>query len=92
MQIEAYQGGVPDWGLSVGTGGDGHYFRKLGDEGIYQRVTGDAAFTLLGPPVRTVCLPLIYHQTQATNGNSAASAWVSAEPLAAITNPEKPTE
>ncbi len=49
VQIEALQGGAPDWGLSRATGGDGHYFRKLADEGIYQHATGDTAFTLLGP-------------------------------------------
>jgi hypothetical protein len=61
VQIEALQRGVPDWGLSAGTGGDGHYFRKLADEGIYQHVTGDAAFTLLGPATWShwVYLPLI---------------------------------
>jgi hypothetical protein len=49
IQIEAFQHGVPDWGLSAGMGGGGHYFRKLADEGIYQSVTGDAAFTQLAP-------------------------------------------
>jgi hypothetical protein len=49
MQIEAFQHGVPDWGLTAGMGGNGHYFRKLADEGIYQFVTGDATFTLLAP-------------------------------------------
>jgi len=47
VQIEAYQGGAPDWGLSKASGGDGHYFRT--DGYIYQLVSGDAAFTLLGP-------------------------------------------
>jgi hypothetical protein len=49
LQIEAFQHGVPDWGLSAGMGGDGHYFRKTADEGIYQYAPGDAAFTLLAP-------------------------------------------
>jgi hypothetical protein len=62
VQIEALQGGAPDWGLSKATGGDGHYFRKLADEGIYQRVTGDSAFALLGPAVNThgIYLPLLF--------------------------------
>jgi hypothetical protein len=60
VQIEALQGGVPDWGLSAGTGGDGHYFRKLADEGIYQHVSGDAAFTLFGPPAHVLFLPFLY--------------------------------
>ena len=53
VQIEGIQqggvGGVPDWGLSSGLGGDVHHFRKFGNEGRYQTVTGDTAFTLLGP-------------------------------------------
>ena len=62
VQIEALQGGAPDWGLSKATGGDGHYFRKLADEGIYQFATGDTAFTLLGPAVNIprIYLPLLF--------------------------------
>ncbi len=55
VQIEGIQqggvGGVPDWGLSSGLGGDVHHFRKFGNEGRYQTVTGDTAFTLAGPVV-----------------------------------------
>jgi len=47
VQIEAYQSGAPDWGLSKASEGDGYYFRT--DGYIYQLVSGDAAFTLLGP-------------------------------------------
>jgi uncharacterized repeat protein (TIGR01451 family) len=49
VQIEAYQPGAPDWGLSAATGGDGQYFRRIAGGGgyIYQLVSGDAAFTLL---------------------------------------------
>jgi hypothetical protein len=50
VQIEAYQPGAPDWGLSVAIGGDGQYFRRLAGDGFnYQLVRGDAAFTLLAP-------------------------------------------
>jgi uncharacterized repeat protein (TIGR01451 family) len=50
VQIEAFQPGAPDWGLSAATGGDGAYFRRIAGGGsyIYQLVSGDAAFTLLG--------------------------------------------
>lgn len=68
VQIEALQRGSPDWGLSKGTGGDGHYFRKLADEGIYQRVTGDTAFALLGP------------QTVTPTGTSTSTPTASATP------------
>ncbi len=65
VQIEAYQHGVPDWGLAAGTGGDGGYFRRIAGAGdaYYQRMSGDAAFTLLGPapdaPQYPLFLPLI---------------------------------
>jgi len=51
LQVEALQHGVPDWGITVGTGGDGWYFRRIAAAGdfYYQLVPGDAAFTLLGP-------------------------------------------
>ena len=52
VQIEAYQSGAPDWGLSVGSGGDGGHFGGSGPsgEGYYFRFApGDAAFTLLAP-------------------------------------------
>ncbi len=50
VQIEAYQSGPPDWGLSAGMSGDGSYFRRIPGQGAnYQLVSGDAAFTLLAP-------------------------------------------
>lgn len=60
IQIEASQsttpfyGWPPDWGLALGTGGDGHYFYEviggtLGGGNLYTSGTGDTAFTLLGP-------------------------------------------
>jgi hypothetical protein len=51
VQIEAWQHGMPDWGITRGTGGNGMYFRRVYcDVGFcYQIVSGDAAFTLLGP-------------------------------------------
>jgi len=50
LQVEALQSGAPDWGLSNATGGDGVYFRRIAGEGLnYQLVSGDTAFSLLGP-------------------------------------------
>jgi len=50
VQIEAFQSGPPDWGLSAGLDGDGSYFRRIPSQGPgYQLVAGDAAFALLGP-------------------------------------------
>ena len=61
VQIEAYQhGSIPDWGFSVGTGGNGsHYVKESGAGGdiIYRSAPYDVAFTLLGPIADT---PRIY--------------------------------
>jgi hypothetical protein len=53
IQIEAFQAGVPDWGISVGTGtlGDGRHFRGTADGYYYQLVLEDAAIELLSPVV-----------------------------------------
>jgi hypothetical protein len=56
VQIEAFQHGMPDWCIAGGTGGDGSYFRKIaspGGDGLYQTMSGDAAFTLLGATTNT---------------------------------------
>jgi hypothetical protein len=61
VQIEAYQAGAPDWGLSVAASGDGYHFRRIPGQGAnYQVVAGDAAFSLLGPLPgnRTIYLPV----------------------------------
>lgn len=61
VQIEAYQAGAPDWGLSVASSGDGYYFRRIPGQGAnYQLLAGDAAFSLLGPRSthRKVYLPV----------------------------------
>ena len=51
VQIEAYQHGLPDWGITGGSGGDGSHFLRYSVVGDihYQIVQGDASFTLLGP-------------------------------------------
>jgi hypothetical protein len=51
VQIEASQNGIPDWGISAGTGGNGQHFLQYAAVGdvYYATVAGDAAFTLLGP-------------------------------------------
>jgi hypothetical protein len=64
LQIEASQGGIPDWGIAAGTGGDGKHFLGIPVAGdiSYYPVPGDAAFTLLGSAVSAhrVYLPLIF--------------------------------
>ncbi len=52
VQIEAFQSGAPDWGLSAASGGDGSHFGGSGPSGegyIFRFASGDAAFTLLAP-------------------------------------------
>lgn len=53
LQIEAFQYGEPDWGLSVGTGtlGDGRHFRGTAWGYFYQLILDDAAIELLSPVV-----------------------------------------
>jgi hypothetical protein len=55
VQIEAYQHGIPDWGVSVGTGGDNGYFRRISAAAdiYYQSVSGNVAFTVLGSSAPT---------------------------------------
>ncbi len=64
VHIEASQGGIPDWGITAGTGGDGTYFQGFAAAGdiFYHTVSGDAAFTLLGTstPTSRIYLPLIF--------------------------------
>ena len=45
VHIYAWQHGLPDWGLSRATGGNGSHFRRLSDY-MYQSAPGDAAFSL----------------------------------------------
>ena len=62
VQIEAYQSGPPDWGISAGMSGDGQYFRRIPGQGAnYQLVSGDVAFTLLAPRVegQRLYLPMV---------------------------------
>jgi hypothetical protein len=48
VRIEASQQGIPDWGLSSGTGGSGKYFRKMVNvsDVYYAIVSGDTTFSL----------------------------------------------
>jgi hypothetical protein len=61
VQIEAIQQGIPDWGITTGTGGDGWYFRRRPGVGdfYYENAPGNMAFTLLGLPGYGIYLPLI---------------------------------
>ena len=53
VQIEGIQNGLPDWGIVAGTGGNGLHFYAIAGVGdfYFNIASGDAAFTLLGPPV-----------------------------------------
>ena len=49
VQIEAFQSGLPDWGITLSVIGDGEHFRQFASVGdiFYQTAPGDAAFTLV---------------------------------------------
>lgn len=48
LRIEASQNTLPDWGIAVGTGGDGQYFRFSTGLATFQMIpAGDTAFQLL---------------------------------------------
>jgi hypothetical protein len=51
IQIEATQHGIPDWGISSASAGDGKYYRRIYNAGdaFFQSVNGDAAFLLFAP-------------------------------------------
>jgi hypothetical protein len=52
VQIEAFQSGAPDWGLSAASGGDGAHYGGSGPSGegyMFRSAPGDAAFTLMTP-------------------------------------------
>lgn len=64
VQIEAWQHGIPDWGLALGSGGEGtHFQRTAGIVGDihYAIVPGDTTFGLGGPLAldNRLFLPLI---------------------------------
>lgn len=45
LYILAWHHGVPEWGFAAGSGGNGHYFRRL-SEYMFQNMPGDHAFSL----------------------------------------------
>jgi hypothetical protein len=49
LRIEASQASYPDWGIAVGTGGDGNYFQFITGRASFLFISGDTAFTLLAP-------------------------------------------
>ncbi|MHB8770772.1 MAG: chitobiase/beta-hexosaminidase C-terminal domain-containing protein [Syntrophales bacterium] len=48
LRIEAFQPVVPDWGIAVGTGGDGAHFRYSTGSKTFRFAPNDTSFTLLG--------------------------------------------
>jgi hypothetical protein len=64
VHLEAFQAGLPDWGVSAGTGGNGTHFMGMAVAGdiAYFIVPGDAAFSLLGAATAgpKVYLPVIF--------------------------------
>jgi PKD repeat protein len=88
VQIEASQAGVPNWGITDGTGGDGtHFWAFVNYAGglAYRWGSGDAAFTLLGPAAglsahfsaspTTGQVPLTVTFTNTSAGTYSSSLW-----------------
>ncbi|MBE0556427.1 MAG: chitobiase/beta-hexosaminidase C-terminal domain-containing protein, partial [Proteobacteria bacterium] len=48
VRIEAFQTVAPDWGIAVGTGGDGVHFRYDTGSKTFRYAPNDTSFTLLG--------------------------------------------
>jgi hypothetical protein len=59
--IKAVQGGIPEWGLAQGTGGDGKCFRRIAGVGdwYYYIGSGDTAFTLVTSDAPTAAISAI---------------------------------
>ncbi|MBL8877501.1 MAG: hypothetical protein JNG88_00150 [Phycisphaerales bacterium] len=53
IYILAWQHGIPEWGLSNATGGNGHYFRYVRGIHMYQSAPGDFAMTLMSSDAPT---------------------------------------
>lgn len=51
VRIEASQPTYPDWGIAVGTGGDGQHFQFSTGAAMFSMVSSDAAFTLYNAAV-----------------------------------------
>lgn len=51
--ILAGQSYVPEWGIAKGTGGNGSHFRWLRGGHMYQFISGDTAFSLIGSTAPT---------------------------------------
>jgi hypothetical protein len=56
LQIEAWQNGIPNWGMATGTGGNGTHFHRWSAAGDawYSTGSGDAAFSLYASAAPTV--------------------------------------
>lgn len=53
LQVAATQKGIPDWGIAVGTGGDGSHIMRAAGTHVCLAAAEDAAFILLTPDRRS---------------------------------------
>ena len=53
VRVEGYQNVYPDWGMAVGTGGDGQHFEFSTGAAMFFFASGDTAFSLLVPGLNT---------------------------------------
>ncbi|MBV6457722.1 MAG: hypothetical protein HONBIEJF_00839 [Fimbriimonadaceae bacterium] len=60
LKIEGRQAVYPDWGIAVGTGGDGQHFHFSTGMARFYWLTGDTTFALLGSSFGEVLVPVAY--------------------------------
>ncbi|MFI5398452.1 MAG: hypothetical protein ACHQ9S_23205 [Candidatus Binatia bacterium] len=73
LRIEASQSTYPDWGIAVGTGGDGNYFQFITGRASFLFVSGDIAFTLLTSAGPTTTPTPSFAPTQTPTSTPAAT-------------------
>ena len=54
LRVEGYQPLIPDWGMATSTQGNGSYFRFSTGAAMFNNMTGNIAFTLLGDYAATL--------------------------------------
>ena len=87
LQIEAFQKGIPDWGIVAGSG-DGVHFTRMASQGgdiAYYSLPGDAAFTLSDNA-------LAYTVTTTAGSNGTISPSTTADPGSSATFTVTPNE
>ncbi|MFO0837722.1 MAG: dockerin type I repeat-containing protein [Phycisphaerae bacterium] len=80
VQIEAWQAGIPNWGLATGTGGNNSHFHCTAGAGDKYYFTGsfDSTFSLIGTPAACAVPTITLNPTPVVMCSSAGTAIFSA--------------